>query len=506
MYTATLKLETTKLDDHTIDRRFHALSHLHNVMVKQAVKRITRLTHDPEYVNALASYRAFSDKGNSLSPAQKKEKQKLAKQLKAIQKLYGLSEYAFQSYLKVCGRQFRNLLSSSQVQKEASCVWQGAAKCLFSNGEKLHFKKYRDFHSIGGKTNTNGARFDAETLTVRWIGLQLSCKLPKKNSYLAEALDDAKEHLRYCNIKRLAFPNGWHYYVELVIDGEPPMKKRTLGTSRMGIDPGVSTVAAVSETGAFLAVLAPNIDSYEKKIAALQRSMDRSKRDTNPDRYNEDGTVRKGVRGPQRKSHRYRRFEWQLRTMHRKKAAYVRQSHEIMANRLLSDSGEIIVEKMNFKALAKRAKETKRQDTAAPVKQKDGTIREIKKYKRKKRFGSSINKRAPSEFLSVLKRKCEQFGGTYLEINTQKFRASQYNHITDACTVVPLSTRWKTVGGQSVQRDLYSAFLIRNADKTLEHPDRGKCIQQFPAFCRMQRAAINELKNNHISYRACFGF
>ena len=39
------------------------------------------------------------------------------------------------------------------------------------------------------------------------------------------------------------------------------------------------------------------------------------------------------------------------------------------------------------------------------VKQKDGTVKVIQKYKRKKRFGRSINRRAPARFLLRIGKK-----------------------------------------------------------------------------------------------------
>ena len=67
------------------------------------------------------------------------------------------------------------------------------------------------------------------------------------------------------------------------------------------------------------------------------------------------------------------------------------------------------------------------------VKQKDGTVKVIQKYKRKKRFGRSINRRAPARFLLELERKVESVGGVYAEVDTKEFKASQYNHVTYAC-------------------------------------------------------------------------
>ena len=140
------------------------------------------------------------------------------------------------------------------------------------------------------------------------------------------------------------------------------------------------------------------------------------------------------------------------------------------------------------------------------VKQKDGTVKVIQKYKRKKRFGRSINRRAPARFLLELKRKAEAVGGVYAEVDTKEFKASQYNHVTDTYEKIPLSQREKEIGKRKVQRDLYSAFLIRNADLDFKHPDREKCEYEFEYFAKMQDQLILKMKESGLSMRQCFGF
>ena len=140
------------------------------------------------------------------------------------------------------------------------------------------------------------------------------------------------------------------------------------------------------------------------------------------------------------------------------------------------------------------------------VKQKDGTVKVLQKYKRKKRFGRSINRRAPARFLLELKRKAEAVGGVYAEVDTKEFKASQYNHVTDAYEKIPLSQREKEIGKRKVQRDLYSAFLIRNADLDFKHPDREKCEYEFEYFADMQEQLILKMKESGLSMRQCFGF
>ena len=154
----------------------------------------------------------------------------------------------------------------------------------------------------------------------------------------------------------------------------------------------------------------------------------------------------------------------------------------------------------------KRAKETKRQEKKTEVKQKDGTVKVIQKYKRKKRFGRSINRRAPARFLLELKRKAEAVGGVYAEVDTKEFKASQYNHVTDTYEKIPLSQREKEIGKRKVQRDLYSAFLIRNADLDFKHPDREKCEYEFEHFANLQDQLILKMKESGLSMRQCFGF
>ena len=136
----------------------------------------------------------------------------------------------------------------------------------------------------------------------------------------------------------------------------------------------------------------------------------------------------------------------------------------------------------------------------------DGTVKVIQKYKRKKRFGRSINRRAPARFLLELKRKAEAVGGVYAEVDTKEFKASQYNHVTDTYEKIPLSQREKEIGNRKVQRDLYSAFLIRNADLDFKHPDREKCEYEFEYFADMQDQLILKMKESGLSMRQCFGF
>lgn len=505
MHTLQLRLKTTAYDRQEITRRFYALSHIHNVLVKHAKKLLCQLEHNKEYQGMLTEYRTLS-KIKEPTKESDSRKDALLQEMSSFRQRIGLTEAGLQSYIKVCGKRYKKLLSSQQVQKEASNVWRGVEKVLFGNGKQLHFKKNRDFTTISGKTNTNGAKFDKETLTVNWLGLSMLCKLPKREKDRQYIEASLSSDISYCQIHRKMFSTGWRYYVILVLSGDAPKKLQHIGDSTMGIDPGTSTIAGVSETKVILTELAPETKQYEKAIYRLQQSMDRSKRAMNPKKYKPDGTINKQNHDPWRFSHTYRKNRDRLKSLYRKKSAYIKQSHEILCNTLLADSRHFLVEKMNYAGLQKRSKHTARQEHLSEVKKKDGSTRKIYKYKRKKRFGRSLGSRAPAMFLHILQQKVQLYNGSYREINTRTFCASQYDHVENKNKKTPLSQRTKIIGGVKVQRDLYSAFLISNATNDLSHANRRKCNKKFADFIVMQEKEITRMKASGSSMKQCFGF
>ena len=62
MHTVQLLLKTSKYERHEIDRRFHALAHLHNVCVKHARKCMIRLQHDKRYAELRQLYNELVNK------------------------------------------------------------------------------------------------------------------------------------------------------------------------------------------------------------------------------------------------------------------------------------------------------------------------------------------------------------------------------------------------------------------------------------------------------------
>ncbi len=328
--------------------------------------------------------------------------------------------------------------------------------------------------------------------------------LPDGSNYVLESL---KHEIKYCELERLWFKSGWRYYANVYFDGDAP-KKLQPGRGTMGIDEGPSTAAAVSEDLAILEELAPKCKDYNKQIARLQRQIDASTRKTNPEKFNEDGTVKK------KSEYKGKRWTFSktclrkkaiVRELYRRKSEYSTHMHGNIVNRMVKNASMFITEPMDFKALAKRAKETRRQNKATIIKKADGTEQAVYKYKRKKRFGKSVTDRSTAELMIILQRKCNQYELFYYEVDKWEYRASQYDHTTNTYIKTQLSQRFKTVGGNNVQRDLYSAFLLACRWHS-KKPSRKKCRELFPHFVKMQNLLIKQMKENGISRPACFGF
>ena len=156
------------------------------------------------------------------------------------------------------------------------------------------------------------------------------------------------------------------------------------------------------------------------------------------------------------------------------------------------------IETMNYKGLQKKSSKSERQDTESIITDKAGKKRSIHKFKRRKRFGGSILKHAPSGFLSTIKRKVEANCGIVIDVSALKLKASQYDHASDTYVKMSLSDREKIIDGHMVQRDCYSSFVIFYATNENE-PDREGCLNGFEKFLVCQDNLIEEMIHDNFS-------
>lgn len=465
-FVVSLRLLPTKEDEQELECRFRAGAHLYNLCVKEAQKRVHKLLKDAEYKARRKAYSGAKEERDALFE---------------IRARYGLAgSYSLESYIKEGRKKFSKHLDSSTCAKISMAVWSATANFLFKDGEQIHFKKVRDFRSMESKNNIQGIRFREDH--VEWRGLNIPIRVRKKDVYIKQCFQNHR--IKYCRIHRKWHKHKWRYYVELIMEGIPPLKERRMGKGRVGIDIGTSTIAAVSEADVLFKELNDGIESIDREIRCLNRKADRQRRANNPDNYNENGIIKKDNRNFHKRwkvSHNQKLTYDKIKELYQKRSNKLSQFQNQLANEIIAMGDEIVIETMNFQALQKKAKKTEKS-------KKTG------RYKKKKRFGKSISIHAPSQLVGKIKRRLAYFGGTLLEIKTTKMRASQYNHITGEYMSSDLNKRWKElIPDLWIQRDLYSAFLLFNV-KDEETIDDKLCMQTFDNFYDSHNRLIDELK------------
>ncbi len=494
-YVLNLKLETEKFQEDILNKRFEIGRQLYNSVLGKALSRYNEMTKTKRWrenqANMSEIYKVEKDK--------KKAKILLKSYYdikKDMLKEFRLSEYSLHEDIKLMQHKFKKNIDSFTAQKIASRVWTALNDNLFGKGEKVHFKNYNQgLNSLEGKSNTTGIKYIEDKHTLEWNNLSIKVQT-KLNDYETTAL---KDKICYCRIKRIYVRGKYKYILQLILDGMPPIKmnketgeiKNPLGIGTIGIDIGTQTLAYVSDKDIKLYELAPRIQNIEKEKRKIQRYMDRSKRAMNHHNFNEDGTIKHGVKLKWNHSKKYIKAKDKLKDIHRKQADIRKTDHNIMVNNILSKGDTVLVETMNYKGLQAKAKETTRNPKSG-------------KINKKKRFGKSLANKAPAMFLTILKNKLAAKDGRYLEVNTHKIKASQYNHLNQEYNKKKLSQRWNYFEYEGsnikVQRDIYSAYLIKNVNEDLETIDNDKCIKDFDDFLKLHNEEIEKLKEfNNLS-------
>ena len=432
-----------------------------------------------------------------------KDKRKIyANQLNEMQKIYNVTwDYCRTSMIPI-GKKYG--IDAVFALTKAEDVWRGMEKCLYGNGNTVHFSKHGDLPCIRAKQISRGIPISVRNDKLQFklgktsFGIQVNDRFQQDEvnavlSYLVEPeimdnkavntlIEDAYciDTYRpcYATLVPKMIRGKYRVYLHLTIEGKTKLKYDKHGNPRykygkgiIGADIGTQTVAYTSDTEVGLKNLSErgnSIQTSERKERLFYRAMDRSRRATNPQNFNEDGTVKKG-----RKTWKYSNHYKKLKTKH---------SELCRINAVNRDT--LVTEPKNASKLMKRAKET--------------TVNSKGKFNKKKRFGKSIKNRCPSGFQTTVEKKFKTTGGTYIEV-PNNYRASQYDHTVDDYIKKKLSDRlYKLQDGTEVQRDWYSSFLLYCYDYKIQNIDKNKCITEFDNCYKKEKALITWIKTHKI--------
>lgn len=386
-------------------------------------------------------------------------------------------------------------------------VWAAWDKKLYDfKAKRISFKKYGELDSFSSRRKVvrgivyfSGMELHLDTMELaikmngkvgkeaKFITLKILHN-PKHAEYEMWALKGGVDSVKVVKVVRRLVRSQYKYYVQLTIEGEKPQKGRTLGKGNVGIDLGPTTVAVSGMNIVSIDKLASKCDNIQPKITRLSRKLDRSRRANNPDNYNEDGTIKRGVKLVWKKEKdlkRYSKLKRELAELRRKQAAIRKQQHIDRANELLKEGDTFIVENNQISGWTTRAKETK-------VNEKTGRIQ------KKKRFGKSVANHAPAMFVTILENKVKSLGGDVVKVDT-KNAASQYDFTDNSFTKHELKERNVTLSnGDTHQRDMLAAFNLQHLkynEPEAKQYDTEAMVADYDRFCQLEQEEIQRYKN-----------
>ena len=299
------------------------------------------------------------------------------------------------------------------------------------------------------------------------------------------------DSVRFCGLQFESIRGKRRYNLLLTLDGIPLNKYdnclENASTNVCGIDIGPQTVVCTyrDKDGIVFATevheLVPEIDNdYMRKLADVNRSMESKRRYHNPQNYNEDGTISKGKK-EWSYSKTYYVKKAQYNALNRSKTVTTDMRQGELIKHILGMAHNIVIEDMDWKALAMRAKKTKTPTS------------------KKKRFGKSVLKKSPGSFVTRLESEVKSVGGTFTKAEKWDTRASQYNHQLDEYIKKSLGDRdvlgLKYKGSDVViQRDLYSSFLLANMNLETKKIDKFLCDKGFESFVSCHNSSMHDLR------------
>lgn len=418
-----------------LERTFEYGRSLHNATLGTVLGRAQRLRETKEWRNARAM------------PAGPER----SRRFRELRKEAGLDQNGVEKILKAHqeGSNRKDQLTSNEAQKIADRMARALDRWFFGLGGRPKFKsKSRGLHSIEGKTNKSGIVWKSGSQTVVWMKRAMKAYVDRSDAWLMQALADPADpaeprKVKYCRILRRCISGRKRWYAQLICEGVPPVKHIYAPTERKAaVDPSTKSITVACEDGTAEKIdISGELKKDRREVRRLQRALDRSRRATNPDNYNKDGTVKKG---PQlwRKSKHYLGLAAELADAHRRAAAHRKCVHGEVVNRVLEHAGTVKVEKNNFKAF-----------------QRSGC-------------GRSLGLGGPSGVFSSMKRKAESAGLKYVEIDPRVLKPSQHDLETGEYVKHDRSERWIQLGrsGLWINRDVMAALNLLWSDSDQGYP------------------------------------
>lgn len=379
-YILTLPLKTEVYQEHILEKRFRLGEHLYNNFLNFEKKKFYEMTKRKDYRDAQNLIKELTIQINSLDKFKESKQliQELRKQRKEqydiiynIKKMFDWSEFGFINDMKKYRKCYKANLNSTICDNLSGRCFKAFEKMeselikdQYRNDEDkvnpcVHYKRKDSLRCLTAKKNSTGIRFSLDEGnrigTVKWQGLVFSIDLSKCTLYEWQAL---QSDICYCAVKREKIKGKWKYYIQITLKGHVPDKfdkqtgelKRQLGKGNVGLYFTSTSLTVSTENGVKTYPL--EIKNHEDEKTELLQKMDASRRATNPDNYNEDGTSKEKseIKG-WHFSKAYKKYRAELYEIYRKECEEKKLLQEILANEVIASGDVFNCNKMDFKFL-----------------------------------------------------------------------------------------------------------------------------------------------------------
>lgn len=379
-YILTLPLKTEVYQEHILEKRFRLGEHLYNNFLNFEKKKFHEMTKRKDYRDAQNLIKELTIQINSLDEFKESKQliQELRKQRKEqydiiynIKKMFDWSEFGFINDMKKYRKYYKANLNSTICDNLSGRCFKAFEKMeselikdQYRNDEDkvnpcVHYKRKDSLRCLTAKKNSTGIRFSLDEGnrigTVKWQGLVFSIDLSKCTLYEWQAL---QSEICYCAVKREKIKGKWKYYIQITLKGHVPDKfdkqtgelKRQLGKGNVGLYFTSTSLTVSTENGVKTYPL--EIKNNEDEKTELLQKMDASRRATNPDNYNEDGTSKeKSEIKEWHFSKAYKKYRAELYEIYRKECEEKKLLQEILANEVIASGDVFNCNKMDFKFL-----------------------------------------------------------------------------------------------------------------------------------------------------------
>jgi transposase len=320
--------------------------------------------------------------------------------------------------------EIKEFVGSHVAQKVGIRAWGAISRLISGKGKKVRFKKKSESFSFEGKNNQTFLRLIQPEGGTPFIQLRKSTYPLRLDSFCPYQKHALSSRCKFVRIVKRRIKNRMRYFAQGIFEGKPyaDLEKTYRHEEKMSqflqeqnqkaplacvkesqidskyqnavcLDFGPKRVAVSTATHSFERDICEGLTPKASKIRVLQRAMDRSRRTTNPDCYEANGTIKKGKKLWKYSNH-YLNLRNEISNLYRKQAAHRKSIHGNLVHDVLTLGNQIKIEKVSYKGFQKN-------------------------------FGKSVGLSAPSNLQGMLTRTAENARGKVEMINPFDTKLSQ---------------------------------------------------------------------------------